>query len=257
MYLGNWNEVLSLTNDIITSGKYSLMADYAQIWREVGENSEESIFEIQARGVTPMEAITMYCEVQLVRGQLGWGFNTPSEDLENAYEAGDVRRDATIIYPGEMMWDSVEIIPITPNPRYNEKAYVSTTKETYESLGQANKNIRIFRYAEVLLMNAEAANELGDATKALTSVNLVRARAKIADITVTDQSELRKAIWKERRLELAMEHDRIFDLRRQGRAGEVLRAHGKTYIDGQHDLFPIPLAQIQLSGGLLEQNPGY
>lgn len=257
MYLENWDEVYRLTNEVIGSNNYALLDDYSHIWREIGENSEESIFEIQARGVTPMEAITMYSEVQSVRGQLGWGFNTPSKDLEDTYEEGDVRRDATIIYEGEVMWDSLQIIPDAPNPRYNQKAYVSTTHETYESLGQANKNIRIFRYAEVLLMNAEAANEINEPTIALASLNMVRERAQIDDITTTDQNDLRNAIWNERRLELAMEHDRVFDLRRQGRAGEVLRAHGKSYIDGKHDLFPIPLTQIDLSGGLLEQNPGY
>jgi hypothetical protein len=65
------------------------------------------------------------------------------------------------------------------------------------------------------------------------------------------------AIWNERRFEMAFEHDRMFDLRRTGRAGQVLRAHGKAYVDGKHDLFPIPQRQIDLSGGKLSQNPGY
>ena len=65
------------------------------------------------------------------------------------------------------------------------------------------------------------------------------------------------AIWEERRHELAFEHDRYFDLVRQGRAGEVLRALGKPFEDGKHEVFPIPQEQINKSGGLLEQNPGY
>ncbi len=230
------------------------MSDYNLIWRESGENCSESIFEVQANGdlSTPL-SIVQYNEVQAVRTQFGWGFNTPSEDLENCYEAGDARKDATILFPGELLWDGVVIVSDPPNPRYNQKAYVSNPR----SWANTNYNLRIFRYAEVLLMNAEAANELGSTSQALASLNLVRERALLNDTTVSDISQLRNIIWHERRVELAMEHERTFDLRRQGRAGEVMRALGINYIDGKHDLFPIPEAQIELSGGLLQQNPGY
>ena len=135
---------------------------------------------------------------------------------------------------------------------YNQKAYVSKTEETFNGDDwNSNKNIRILRYAEVLLMNAEAAIEVG--SDATTPLNRVRNRAGLGNAPVVDKM----AIWKERRVELAFEHDRYFDLVRQGRAGEVLRAHGKNFVDGKHDLFPIPQAQIDLSGGLLTQNPGY
>jgi hypothetical protein len=85
----------------------------------------------------------------------------------------------------------------------------------------------------------------------------VRSRAGLNNTTAVTQAEVREAIWKERFVEFAMEHDRVFDLRRQGRAGEVMRAHGKNYIDGVHDLYPIPQRQIDLSGGKMTQNPGY
>ncbi len=121
----------------------------------------------------------------------------------------------------------------------------------------------MLRYGEVLLMNAEAANELGQPTKALTSLNLVRARARggvsgvVANVTTTAQADLRQAIWRERRVEMAFEHDRYFDLVRQGRAAAVFQALGKNFVTGKHELFPIPQPQIQLSGGQLTQNPGY
>ncbi|PXY01327.1 RagB/SusD family nutrient uptake outer membrane protein [Marinifilum breve] len=255
MYQKNWDEAFKLTNEVIQSGEYSLVADYAQIWRESGENSSESIFEVQASGTTPNKGIQGYVAHQGVRGQLGWGFNTPSKDLEDTYEAADPRKDATIIFPGETMWDGVEINASTPNPRYNEKAYISKTMETFNGNDwESNKNIRIFRYAEVLLINAEAANELGQTANALTSLNQVRNRVGLTDAT---SDNLKEKIWHERRIELAMEHDRFFDLVRQGRAGEVLRAHGKSFVDGKHEVFPIPQTQIELSGGILTQNPGY
>ncbi|MGZ2370664.1 RagB/SusD family nutrient uptake outer membrane protein [Ancylomarina sp. YFZ004] len=255
MYQKNWTEALRLSNEVILSNEYSLTSDYAMIWREAGENNQESIFEVQARGVKPAKGIGGYSEVQGVRGQLGWGFNSPSEDLENSYETGDPRKDATIIYPGETLWDGVVINSETPNPRYNEKAYFSKTKETYNGdAWQSNKNIRIFRYAEVLLIHAEAANELGQSGVALSSLNEVRSRVGLDNASADN---LKEKIWHERRVELAMEHDRFFDLVRQGRAGQVLRAHGKNFVDGKHEIFPIPQRQIELSEGKLIQNSGY
>jgi hypothetical protein len=122
---------------------------------------------------------------------------------------------------------------------------------------ETTKNLRVIRYAEVLLMAAEAENELGNSSKACDYLNIVRKRAGLSDFSSSDQSAVREAIWKERRVELAFEHDRTFDLRRQGRIGQVMRAHGKPFVDGKHELFPIPQRQIDLGEGKLIQNPGY
>ena len=113
--------------------------------------------------------------------------------------------------------------------------------------------MKILRYADVLLMNAEAAihTGLGDPD---AMVNLVRARADLTPktgVTIAD-------VWQERHVELAMEHDRFWDLVRQGRAAQVLQAAGKTnFVPGKHELLPIPSSQILLSGNQLTQNPGY
>ena len=105
------------------------------------------------------------------------------------------------------------------------------------------------RYAEVLLINAEAAANLGNAD-ATTHLNMVRSRAGLTPSVGTVEN-----IWKERRVELAMEHDRFFDLVRQGRASTILGSKG--FVAGRNELFPIPEAQRDLSGGRLPQNPGY
>ncbi|RPD48035.1 RagB/SusD family nutrient uptake outer membrane protein [Hymenobacter sediminis] len=267
MYQGNWGQVLTLTDEIIASGQYSLYSDYARLFTLDGENSSESIFEVQAATLAQGGGGSQYAEVQSPRAPIptgGWGFNTPSENLNAAYEEGDTRRDATIIYAGENLGDGVTIPTVIDNPRYNQKAYVrATDPRSPNGLGDAGKNIRILRYADVLLMNAEAANEQGQTAKALTNLNLVRKRARgtsttaLPDITITDREALRQAIWKDRRLELAMEHDRFWDLVRQGRAGAVLRAAGKNFVDGKNEVFPIPQARIDVSGGLIAQNPGY
>lgn len=258
MYEGKWDEALTLTNEVIQSNRYGLTPNYGEIWREIGENNKESIFEIQGRGVDPAKGVQGYVACQGVRGQWGWGFNTPSEDLDNAYEPGDVRRMATIMHSGDLLWDGERVNSVTPNPRYSYKAYLSRTKESFNGGDwESNKNIRILRYGEILLINAEAANEKDNPTKALESLNKVRSRAGLAAITVTEKGALRNAIWKERRVELAMEHDRFFDLVRQGRADIVLKAHGKNFVKGKNEVFPIPQSVIDNSKGLLKQNSGY
>jgi hypothetical protein len=162
------------------------------------------------------------------------------------------------MFRGQTLWDGEVFDATAPNERYNYKAYASRTKETYSGdQDQSNKNYRVFRYGEILLIKAEVENELGNLVEARTALNQIRTRAGLANTTAANQADMREAIYRERRVEMAMEHDRIFDLRRTGRAGAVLRAKGIPYIDGKHDLFPIPQIQIDRSSGRLVQNPGY
>lgn len=260
LYEKKWSQAKAMADAVISSGQYSLLPDYSKIWREAGEFSSESIWEVNAIGTTPNKGIEGYFVVQAPRGPngLGWGFNTPTQDLVNAYEPGDVRKAGTIMFAGQTLWDGFVVSPQASNPMYNYKSYVSKTKESFNGDDwNSNKNLRILRYGEVLLIKAEAENELGNTTAAQQALNLIRNRAGLPNTTAATQTDLRNAIWKERRVEMAFEHDRMFDLRRTGRAGAVLRAHGKPYIDGKHDLFPIPQHEIDLSNGKLMQNPGY
>jgi len=256
LYQEQWQEAVDMTNSVINSGEYDLEPDFATVWRESTENGIESIFELQGRGEIIAHGIQQYSTTQGVRGPggFGWGFNTPSEDLLNAFnEEGDsIRRDATIIFRGETLFDGREIDPGVENPRYNEKAYSSDNAGE----GDGDKNIRVLRFAEILLINAEALNELGQSAEALASLNRVRSRVNLPEVTTIDQEDLRMAIWKERRLELAMEHDRWYDLLRQGRAEEVMIAHGKPFIAGMHELFPIPNDQL-IQTPEMRQNPGW
>ena len=191
-------------------------------------------------------------------GDLGWGFCTPSVSLINAYEPNDLREAATIIFVNQnsstTLWDGFVIPPGTgvQAPYYNYKAYHSEKLESfYNNRDRQIKNVHLLRYAEVLLMNAEAATHVGG--DAAGPLNMVRARAGLPAAATADQN----AIWKERRVELAMEHDRFFDIVRQGRAAQVMQAAGKSFTAGKNELLPIPSTQIALSGGQLTQNPGY
>lgn len=265
MYQKKWSDVLSLTNQVMGLG-YSLFPDYEKTFRTENENNSESVFEIQAE-LLPGNADasnSQYSQVQGVAGVPGggWGFNVPSAALAAAFEPNDPRRDATIIFRGETTPQGDVIPTTTPNPMYNQKSYVPFSLRVSGFSEGAQQNIRILRYADILLMNAEAANELGDAGRALASLNLVRARARgnnpvtvLAPVTTTDQTALRNAIYKERQVELAMESDRYFDVIRQGRGLEVFGPKG--WKANKNEVWPVPQPEIDLSGGLLTQNPGY
>jgi hypothetical protein len=264
MYLKKWDQVLSLTNQVMGLG-YDLFPNYYTQFRIANENNIESVFEIQA-AYKPGDcdfSNSQYSQVQGVRASVGggWGFNVPTQALVDAYEAGDPRMNATIIFRGETTPDG-DVIPATgDNPMYNQKSYVPFSQYPGECSEGAAQNIRVIRFAEVLLMNAEAANELGQTQQALTSLNKVRARARggnagiLPDITTTDQAQLRAAIWHERRVELAMEFDRFFDVIRQGRGLAVFGPKG--FKEGKNEHWPIPQNEIDLSAGTLTQNPGY
>lgn len=263
MYQGKWDQVLQLTDQVMGLG-YSLFPDYQALFRVENENNVESIFEIQAAVIpgNPEASNSQYSQVQGVRGAVGggWGFNVPTDDLVAAFEPGDPRQDATILFRGETT-PAGDVIPTTAdNPMYNQKSYVPFSLHVPGYNEGAEQNIRVLRYADVLLMNAEANNELGNTAAALAALEEVRARARggnpdiLPEVTTTDQAELRQAIWHERRVELAMEFDRYFDVIRQGRGAEVF---GPLGWEEHNKVWPIPQTEIDLSAGLLIQNEGY
>jgi hypothetical protein len=108
-------------------------------------------------------------------------------------------------------------------------------------------------------MKAEALNELNQTAEAITLLNQIRTRAGLANTTFTSQADIKIAIWKERRVEMAFEHDRFFDLVRTGsaRAVAAFAIHGKTFIAGKHEVFPLPQLFITEAAGLSAQNPNY
>ncbi len=265
MYLGKWDQVLSYTNTVITFG-YDLYPNFQESFRTNHENNIESVFEIQCALLTNNKdaSNSQYSQVQGARGNnpdLGWGFNVPTPALDAAFEAGDVRRNATILYRGETTPQGNVISNTADNPMYNEKSYVPFANIVTGFNQGADQNVRVLRFADVLLMNAEAANELGNTTLAKTSLNKVRARARggvagvVPDVTTNDKDALRQAIWKERQVELAMESDRYFDVIRQGRGTAVFGAKG--WKAGKNEVWPIPSTEIDKSAGTLTQNPGY
>jgi len=256
LYQSKWQQAADMAKTVINSGGYSLESNYATIWRLAGENGPESLFEWQARGTSIAHGIQQYSQVQAPRGgavNLGWGFNIPSQNLLDAFNAekDNIRRDATIIFRGETLYDGRLIDNGVENPMYNEKAYSSANG----GAADGDKNVRYLRLGEIYLILAEASNEVGNSSEALNALNTIRTRVKLPNITTTDQAQLRQLIWKERRLELAFEHDRWFDLVRTKQAKTAMAANGKTFQDKML-LFPIPENQ-RIQTPEMPQNPGW
>ncbi len=273
MYREEWQKVYDLTQQVMDLNIYQLYGmgqahNFFELFRIPNENNVESIFEIQCEYVPGKDGL-FYSQYSQVQGDRdvspspGWGFNVPTQSLVDAFDSpNDTRLEGTVMFAGTTLpnGDVVPSAGANSPTMYNLKSYVpfATASTTNQGAGQ---NIRVLRYAGVLLMHAEAANELTKTTEALNALNLVRKRARgnnpniLPDITETDQDALRKIIWHERHLEFAMEYDRFFDLVRQGRAADVLSSKG--FQSGKNELMPIPQNEIDLSGGLLEQNPGY
>lgn len=284
LYQKRWADVMNYASQVINSGKYDLNTSYDDIFKEIGENSSESVFEVQATSSAAIQSAngTQYAQYQGVRAggdwNLGYGWNTPSTLLEAAYEPNDPRKARTILYRSSATTTYKTVYgentgTTWENPRYNHKVYSNAAlRNSYGTRAGYWMNIRILRYADVVLIYAEAANELGGAdniTKAKDALNSVRLRARkgapadapagiLPDVTTNDQSELRDAIRHERRVELGMEHERFFDIVRWGISGSVMSAAGKTNFNENRDiLLPIPQTQIDLSKNVLEKNPGY
>jgi len=263
-------------------GEYALLADYADNFKLIGENGDESVFEIQymedptsdfgegfgfTRGT--FTVILTRSRSSVLGG--GWGFNKPTKNLYDAYEAGDPRRDVTILDPGSQME--------TPEQEtYLGSTYVSRKYAmmddgpggaifplSHTSRGPINN--KVIRYADVLLMYAEACLENNNTAQAKWALEKVRERARHGDTGILpafpygsyadNKDDLRKAVRHERRVELAMEGHRWFDLTRWGVAKETMdaykaaetpeaRSHMADFIAGKHETFPLPEEEVKL-----------
>src|SRR5579871_931668 len=272
LYQKKWGDVVTYTKLVMQSGLYSLFPNYEKMFRVENENCSESIFEIQAAYLANNSAASnsQYCQIQQPRGGFdgnGWGYNVPTQDLVNEFETNDPRMNGSILFRGSTSVEG-DMIPTTcPNPMYNYKSYIPFTLYVNDN-GGSDQNIRVLRYADVLLMNAEANNEQGNSADALASLEMVRARARsyavangapantLPAITAKDQTALRTAIYHERRVELAMDFDsRYFDVIRQGRASAVFGPLG--WKPNKNEVWPIPQSEIDNSFGVLTQNTGY
>lgn len=238
--------------DAVITGGYSLVSDYDYLWDYQHENCSESIFEVQYDGNwdtgTGNWAVSMFIGT-------GWKkFNTPSNDLVSAFDAeGDViRKNSSVKFE--------DVTGSWTDSNWPTTAYPFAYKIRDEA---SASNIILLRLADFILLKAEAMNELGQAGSEVL-VNQIRSRVNLPAVAATTQDKMRLIIEKERRLELAFEGIRWFDLIRTGRAIEVMEnvrgGSGQLLYAGKLQdyklLWPIPQEQRDLNSKLT-QNPGY
>jgi tetratricopeptide (TPR) repeat protein len=291
MFQQNYTKAEEVLKKLITSGDYSLLADYGANWRD--EFNTESIFvvdsKMQDKDVAIGSNVPHFFTTRNTPGYQGYGFHNPTTDLYNEFAPDDPRITYTFTMTGDRyLQDANDQDNSDSQSGYHDR---KIEVPQYLRIGYnpwiISYNVRLIRYSDILLLYAEALNENGKSGDALTYLNQVRRRARqtapkdpqrekqayipattvasLPDVTTTDKTTLRKAIWHERRCELGMEGWRRDDLVRQKRFGEVMRAFatkyntikGKFFIDTKDNLFPIPQNEIDYSNGVIKQNPGY
>lgn len=273
---GFYQAVIDLCNQVGDMGynledcKYEDLCNVALCDKK---NGPESIFEIQYSGENSgtggfwaNDGQSSWCSAFMGPRSSGfttgggWGWNQPTDEFFNSYEEGDLRKDLTVLYEGCPDFDGK---PYKASYAFvtgrNVRKFLVPDSYGLTSYEVSPQNFIAYRYADVLLMKAEALNESGATAAAQIPLNIVRKRAGLKDVTTTDQGEMREKIIHERRMELAFEGHRWFDLVRiQGGeyALNFFRSIGKSNATKDRLLLPIPQQEID-SNKLMEQNPGY
>lgn len=250
--LGEYDKAVTVLKEVIESKSYEFIKSYAKIFDVANKNNSESVFEVQyTDAITDMGSAfaNLFAPKSTTEltGGIGTthGLNIPSDELYNSYENGDLRRDASIgkVKDGRLYCKKFVKAPVLD--------------------GQSDANFIVMRYTDVLMMYAEALNEIRYESngEAVTILNQVRGRAGLPALSATElnnQEAVRAAIAKERRMEFAFENQRWFDLLRTGKAIEVINKSGEDYhIDNHNLLYPIPQTQIDIVPGILKQNDNY
>ncbi|MDU0370004.1 RagB/SusD family nutrient uptake outer membrane protein [Hymenobacter endophyticus] len=266
---GKMGEAATRAREVINGSGKVLWDSYADNFKVANENGKESLFEAQfisgrnqwtqdGPGFSGNEFFGPRGQGVVPQG--GYGFNIPEADFVAGYEAGDLRRDATIWKPGDVYPDGrtqPASLPGSPNGYGVKKWFVGKTNT---NIWDSELNIPVMRLAEVYLILAEAA---GPSTEGFEALNKVRRRAFGKPINSTSSNDLsglsgdayKQAIWRERKYELAFENDRWFDMKRTGEllTSTQLKAKG---IKSFNVVLPIPQSELDVNPGL-RQNTGY
>ena len=268
MTLHKYAEAETILAEIINSGRYSLLENtpgslnidgYKNVFSPVNHNSEEGIFEIQflkggygegsnyANNFAPENSGTNVVAV----GGTG-GNNIPEMDIYNAYEEGDLRRDFSM---------SLGYYDNRKNNEWVESRYVCKFMDVPYQNNDASNNYPVIRYADVILMYAEALNHNGKTAEACKYLNMTRRRGfgyqttetSPVDLQTTDKAQFALMVEQERRVELAFENHRWFDLIRTGRAVEVMKSKGFS-LNETNLICPIPQKQIDVNPKLTQND---
>jgi tetratricopeptide (TPR) repeat protein len=265
--LGNYDETVNLCRQVTSLG-YQLNANYSDNFNPATKNSVESLFEIQYIGKTSysfwndenqaswVSTFTGPRNSNFVGGCYGW--NQPVKEFVDLYDSDDNRKDKSILYKGGPEFDEQEYKSSYSTTGYNVRKFL-VPKSISPDYDTNPANWPVLRYSDVLLMEAEALTELNRSEEAFVPLNKVRERAGLLPLSNLHQTQLRESIRKERRIELAFEGSRWFDLIRYDNGQYALpffQSIGKTNFTAKHLLLPIPQKEIDANPNLT-QNPGY
>ena len=263
-----YSQVVSLCDQVTALGYDLSQCAYEDNFDATINNGPESIFEVQFSGNTEYDFwgnnpqsswLSTFMgprNADFVAG--GYGWNQPTQEFVDQYEPGDLRKDMTILYEGCPDFDGKAYRSSYSNTGYNVRKFL-VTKSISPEYNTNPQNFVVYRYADVLLMKAEALNEQGQTAQAADVLNIVRQRAGLANVANLSQEAMREKIIHERRIELAFEGHRWFDMIRvQGGdyAVSYLHSIGKTQATRERLLFPIPQTEMD-ANSLMTQNPGY
>ncbi|HCO67693.1 MAG TPA: RagB/SusD family nutrient uptake outer membrane protein [Dysgonomonas sp.] len=270
--LGMYNESLEMCNLVETLG-YTLNPDYSDCFggEAKNKNTVESLFEVQYYGLTKAdfwsdENQANWLSTYMGPRNSGWvggayGWNQPTQEFVDQYEDGDLRKDKTILYEGGPAFDGKTYKSNMSNTGYNVRKFLVPLSVSPD-YNTNSASVIVLRYADVLLMKAEALNELGQTSEAEEPLYQVRKRAGLTnrgDVEGLTQDQMRDKIRQERRIELAFEGHRWFDMIRWDNgqyALDFLHSIGKINASEKHLLFPIPQKEIDTNPNL-KQNTGY
>lgn len=266
--LGDWQKTVDLCNSVQALG-FALNPFYADNFDPSKKNSIESLFEIQYTGnagynfwsnqnqASWLSTFTGPRGADMVAG--GWGWDQPTQEFMDSYEAGDLRKDVTVLYEGCPPFAGKDYQKSYSLTGYNLRKFL-VSKSISSSYDNSPMDFPVLRYADVLLMKAEALNELGRTSEAEIPLNEVRNRAGLPNVSGGLAKEaFRQKVLHERRMELSFEGQRWFDLIRVNNgqyAIDFLHAIGKSNMSKKFLLFPIPQKAIDANPNL-SQNPGY
>lgn len=298
-----YSEAETVLSQVISSGEYELLPEFGQVWSVEHNNSKEGLLEIQTKFDETYNLGQRISVICASRDDSGWSWGLPTSHLEKAFlDAGDserlrwtiIKHNATHV-PGDPTWSDENPYIISPDKhksgRTSRKLFIPKEQRAIPFDSAKNPlNYRLLRYADVLLMQAEVKNALNKDGEARDLLNQVRRRAKLdnASSSLTGTA-LRDAIRLERRLELALENNRLYDLRRwtddngkkaicnvMGENGSFVRYNmlestdeyetvnqkensnkGYNFREDRDQLFPIPHSEISMSEGSIQQNPNY
>lgn len=273
LYQEKFEEAAATLEVVIDDGPYGLFRDgFGDMFLVENEGCVESVFEVQYSGdegggygyMVGLEG-NPAVGFNSPRGYtgpiyfVGNSYNCPTQDLADAFEAGDIRKDATVFDIEAFKASQSEEVTYTEgyqhtgyyNHKYIHRANALGLQD--QDLTSPN-NYRAIRYADVLLMAAEALNRGGiNDSKARGYLEDVRERAGLTTDATLTGNDLTEAIYHERRVELACEGHHFFDLVRTGKAAQEIEG----FVTGKHELFPIYQDEIDMSGGAWAQNPNY